>query len=260
MVPYVDVHCHLDFQRIYEKLDEVMEKAKKNDVLIVTTGVNSVSNRLTLEIGQKFGMKVALGIYPMDALDREAKEGNDFDYVQELDFIRQNKDKIVAISEVGMDYFNGGETDSAKESQKEVFRKVIELSKEIKKPMIIHSRKAERDVVDILEEMDVDPDLVVMHCFSGRKSLIKRGIENKWNFTVPTNIVRNESFQSMVKNIDIKKLFCETDSPWLSPFGRDEMNEPANVIESYKEIARIKGLTLEEVRNMIYMNYQRVFL
>ena len=99
---------------------------------------------------------------------------------------------------------------------------------------------------------------IIMHCFSGRKSLVMRIVDNGWFLTIPTNVVRSLQFQENAKIAPITQLFCETDSPYLSPY-RDQSNEPAFVIESYKKIAEIKNMDINEVTNNIYMNWQRIF-
>ena len=97
-----------------------------------------------------------------------------------------------------------------------------------------------------------------MHCFCGKKSLVKKIIGNGWFLTAPTSIVRSTQFQENVKLCPITQLFCETDSPYLSPY-KEKTNEPAFVIESYKKIAEIKNMDVIEVINSIYMNWQKIF-
>ena len=97
-----------------------------------------------------------------------------------------------------------------------------------------------------------------MHCFCGKKALVKRIIDNGWYLTAPTSIVRSTQFQENALMVPITQLFAETDAPYLSPF-KDRRNEPAFVRESYKKIAEIKGMELSEVTNNIWMNWQRVF-
>ncbi len=251
---FIDVHCHLDFEGLIERLDEVIENAKKAGLkAILTSGVNPETNRKILEIASKYDIvKCSFGLYPMDALMREINEENKFDVDEELQFLVDNKDKFVSIGEVGLDYKNGKD----KVMQKGVFEKVLDAAKKIDKTVIIHSRKAELDALDILESFDMKK--VIMHCFSARKHLIKRAYDLGYYFSIPTNVVRLQQFQDMVKEIDINHLFCETDAPFLSPF-KDKRNEPAFVVESYKKIAEIKGLTLEEVKNNIWMNFQKMF-
>lgn len=253
MTLLVDVHCHLDFKGLVERLDEIIENAKKAGLkAIISSGITPETNKKVLEIASKYDIvKPSFGLYPMDALEREGKE-NKFDVDKELEFWQKNKDKFISIGEVGLDYFNGKD----KVMQKSVFEKVLEIAKKLDKTVIIHSRKAELDAIDILESSGIKK--VIMHCFSGRKHLVKRAYDLGYYFSIPTNVVRLQQFQDMVKEIDINHLFCETDAPFLSPF-KDKINEPAFVFESYKKIAEIKGMTLEEVEKNVWMNFERLF-
>ena len=251
---FIDVHCHLDFEGIIERLDEVIANAKKAGLkTIITSGITPETNRKILEIAEKYDIvKASFGLYPIDALTRE--EGKtDFNVEEELKFWQKNKDRFISIGEVGLDYKNGKD----KVMQKAVFEKVLETAKKLKKPVIIHSRKAEEDAINILESSGYKK--VIMHCFSGKKNLVKRAYDLGYYFSIPTNVVRLQQFQEMVTEVDINHLFCETDAPFLSPF-KDKRNEPAFVIESYKKIAEIKGLTLEETKKNIWMNFQKLFL
>ena len=255
----IDAHSHLDHHLIAKNAEEIVQRAKAAGLkYIVSNGINPETNRKCLELSEKYPMiKCAMGLYPKSALKKETESGEypmgfgDFDTDGEISFIRKHKNKIVAISEVGLD-FVGGEV----KEQIEDFEKMIKLAKELNKPVVVHSRKAEQKAIEVLEGFNYKK--VVMHCFCGKKSLIKRASDNNWFFTVPTVVVRSHQFQDLVKNVGISQLFCETDSPYLSPY-KEKMNEPAFVIESYKKIAEIKNMEMIEVVNNIYMNWQRVF-
>ncbi len=254
MTLFIDVHCHLDFKGLVERLDEIIANAKKAGLnTIITSGITPETNKKVLEISSKYDIvKPSFGLYPMDALRREEGKENKFDVDKELEFWKKNKDKFISIGEIGLDYKNGKD----KEMQKQVFENILETAKKINKPVIIHSRKAELDALDILESSGIKK--VVMHCFSGRKHLVKRAYDLGYYFSIPTNVVRLQQFQDMAREIDINHLFCETDAPFLSPF-KDKINEPSFVIESYKKVAEIKNLTLEEAEKNIWMNYQKLF-
>ena len=136
--------------------------------------------------------------------------------------------------------------------QEFAFREFLMLAKELEIPAIIHSRKAEQDVIRIIKEINYKK--VVLHCFTGKKSLIK---DYKGYFSIPAIILRSTHFQQLVKIVPLTRLLTETDSPYLSPF-KDKPNEPANVVLTVKKIAEIKGI--EEPEKIIFMNYQRLFL
>ena len=124
------------------------------------------------------------------------------------------------------------------------------------KPMIVHSRKAEQQVIDILESSKVKD--VVLHCFSGKKKLVKKGVDLGYMFGVPATVVRNSQFQMNVELIPITQLLTETDAPYLSPVA-GERCEPRDVLGAVKKIAELKGMDEEEVGNSVFMNYQRLF-
>ncbi|MEK6922698.1 MAG: TatD family hydrolase, partial [Nanoarchaeota archaeon] len=150
---YVDVHCHLDHQAYLQDLDKVIENCRKNKIIAVSCGVNKDSNRKVLEISKKYNdiVKAALGIFPFDAIgiSRDSSYSGEmpekFDPNEEIEFIRKNKDNIVAISEVGLDK---SIPNHQIEKQQKIFQKIISLSEKIKKPLIVHSRKAELECIE----------------------------------------------------------------------------------------------------------------
>lgn len=256
----IDIHSHLDHCFFNEDREKAVENAKKANVkVIVTSGINPETNRKALELAKKFDIvKASLGIYPVKVLQKEIEAGdfplkpNVFDIDEEISFIKKNKKEIAYIGECGLDYFL---IENEKE-QKELFLKMIELAEKIKKPILIHSRKAEEDCVEMLESSKLKK--IIMHCFTGKKKLVKRIRNNGWFMTIPTCVVRSQQFQDICREVPITQLFCETDSPYLSPF-KEKRNEPAFVAESYKKLAEIKKMDFTEVVNNVWMNWQRVF-
>ncbi len=282
----IDVHCHLDHCYFKDDLNRVIDNAKKANVkIILTAGINPETNRKVLEIAKKYDVvKPCLGIYPVQYNENNDRKTNDaklinydkkiknngnnnignknnvknnnlskIDIDEEIDFIKKNKNKIVAIGEVGLDYF--WIKDNINE-QKKLFQRMILLAEKLNKPIIVHSRKAEQDCIEMLQSSKLKK--IIMHCFSGKKSLVKKAVDNNWFLTAPTCIVKSAQFQENVKLTPITQLFCETDAPYLSPFS-NKRNEPALVIESYKKLAEIKDMELKEVINNIWMNWQKVF-
>ncbi|MFH1769950.1 MAG: TatD family hydrolase [archaeon] len=246
----VDVHAHLEFENYDEDRDEVIEKNKEAGVVaIVCNGTSPKGNRKVLEISEKYDIiKAAFGFYPI-----ECETAADGEVDEEIDFIRENKNKIIAIGEVGLDKKH----DENFEKQKECFVKFIELSKELNKPIIVHSRQAEIETIELLEKHGAKK--VVMHCFSGKRRLIEMIIKNGWCVSIPANVGRNQQFQGMVDMCPLKQLLTETDSPFLVHDATIERNEPRFIAESLKVIAEIKGLEVEEMEKIIYSNYQRLF-
>ena len=261
----IDIHSHLDHAYFKDDIDKVIENAKKSDVkVILTAGLNPETNRKTLELAKKYSIvKACLGIYPIQTLQKDIEMGNlplkknKFDLDEELRFIEKNKKNIAAIGEVGLDY----SLIQNKSEQQKDFEKIISLAEKINKPIIVHSRKAEEDAIDMLKSSKLKK--IVMHCFTGKKHLVKKIVDNNWFLTAPTSIARSAQFQENAKIIPVTQLFCETDAPYLSPFKSQDKefsrNEPAFIIESYKKVAEIKGMELKEVVNNIWMSWQRVF-
>ncbi len=263
----IDVHCHLTHDYFKDKLDAVLKRAEKAGLkAIVVSGVNPPANREVLALAKKNPklIKASLGIYPIDALGIQPEGAGmthhkgPIDLEKEFNFIEQNLDKIACIGEVGMD-FHWADKDKTYPQQADNFRKIIRFAIKIKKPIVIHSRKAEEECLQILEEEIKNQEIpVIQHCFSGRKSLMTKGAELGHYFSIPPVIIKSFNFQTLVKKVPLTQLLTETDAPWLSPY-KDQMNEPAFVVESIKQIARIKELSEEEVTDQIWKNYQKIF-
>jgi len=226
----IDVHAHLDWKDFESELDDIVKRAENAGVkVIISAGIDSKSNKKVLEIAEKYEIvKAALGLYPPDALARETnselisefKSDINSHVDEELKFIETNKDKIIAIGEIGLDFLS---KKSDLKLQMETFVKQLKLAKKLDLPVIVHSRKAEADVVNILEKEGMKK--VVMHCFCGKKRLIKKAIELGWYFSIPTNVVKSQQFQDMVEMIPLQQILTETDSPFLSPY-QGMKNEP----------------------------------
>ena len=258
----VDVHAHLDFPEFEKDLPEVLERAEKAGVKhVICQGVHHESNVNVLKLAKKFPVcKAALGIYPLNPKNVKVDDEYNFDFdrssekafEETLEFIKSKKEEIVAIGEVGIDLkFSTDEKQQVKN-----FENIIALSEKIKKPLIIHSRKAESLILDILESSSIkEADL---HCFSGKKKLVKRAVDLGLTFSIPANVVRSPQFQMNVELIPITQMLTETDAPYLSPEpGR--RCEPRDVLGAVKKIAEIKKMDVEEAANNIFMNYQRLF-
>ena len=245
---FVDVHAHLQDKR-FKDISSVIGRAAENGIgIIISNGLDKESNLEVLELSKKFtAVKSALGLYPLEALKLPEKELN-----AQLAFIKKNKNKIVAIGEVGMDYLHSDE----KEKQKEIFSRIIKLALEISKPLIVHSRRAEEDTIRLLEENKASK--VVMHCFTGSMKLVKRIEKNRWFLSIPCTVVRDEHFQKIVEEVSLNHLLTESDAPYLSPV-QGQINEPANIAKSIEKIAEIKGMVKEEAENNIFLNYRRLF-
>ena len=307
MAKYIDVHAHLESARFKDDIDLVVKRAAAEDVLIVQSGTNNLTNRESLEISKKYGTLCSFGIYPIDGIaaefdglsDDSTRESPKFGLDSELEWIFEHKDDCVLIGEVGLDFKVVECSNEMKEAQIKNFEKIIEFAKEIGKPILIHSRGAELECIELLEKYGLgrgsgsgekdsgekdsgEKDLeapkgvppaqmasqnfkserrdkvgIIMHCFSGKKALIRRCAENGWFMSVPPVITRLQHFETLVGLVPLNQLLTETDSPYLSCVA-GKRNEPVNVKVSVKEIARIKELSEDEVKTQIYENAKKL--
>ena len=253
MIPLADVHCHLDAKEFEPDLLQVLEHAKDAGLAaILVNGTNPASNRRILTLAKEHALiKAVLGFYPDDAVTQGMGAVQ-----QELAFIQEHARDIVGLGEVGLDLHH--DTDKGHFAMmKETFILFARLSKKLDKPLIVHSRKAEQETIEILETESAKK--AVFHCFGGSKKLALRVIKNGWYLSIPSNVSRSQQFQDFVKEFPLSQLLTETDAPFLSVKGKGDRSEPADIAQSVKTIAELKGLTVEETANQLYMNYQRLF-
>ena len=260
---FIDCHTHLDSERYGDEVDLIVERAKKaGAVTIITSGVNPSSNRKVLEFSKKYDIvKCSFGLYPVDSIadkiddlgDDVARYVEKFDVETELKWIEENIESCVAIGEIGLDDKILPDTLPL---QEKVFIKALRLAKKLDKTVVIHSRKAEARAIEIMEEEGMKK--VMMHCFQGKKSLIKKCVELGWFFSIPAVIKRLDHFKMMAEIVPIENLVTETDAPYLSPVA-GERNESMNVIVTIKEIARIKEMKEEDVAKKMFNNAKRLF-
>ncbi len=252
----VDVHCHLDLYPDFVEgefdLDAFIRQQEAAGVkAIITNGVKPDSNRKVLALAKEYPIvKASLGFYPTHIQEFSAEE-----FAAELRFIEGHKDEIVALGEIGLDKY-GGDADFAQ--QKDALIQLVELAKKLDKPILVHSRKAEEETIELLEQLGHKK--IVMHCFTGKKKLVQRIIDNGWYLSIPCTVVKLQQFQDMVKAMPFSRILTETDGPLLSPFPEVRPNESRFVAESIRKIAELKGLDPEEAANQVFMNYQTLFL
>jgi TatD DNase family protein len=243
----VDVHAHMD---LIGNLDHAIQKCRENNFYaVISNGTNLNDNQKVLDISKKYGViKSALGFYPdeVDFLDES-------DIEESFSFIKKNIRKLTAIGEIGLDFSN---KDSNKKKQIDVFNTCIELAEKNKLPIIVHSRKAELEITEILESSSIKK--VVMHCFSGNFKLIKRLYEKNFSFSIPCIINRSEHFQKIVKEINLDNILTESDAPFLSPFP-DKKNKPYFIKNTINEISKIKNLDNKIIEDTILENYKKMF-
>jgi TatD DNase family protein len=244
-----DTHAHLCDPVFDADLEEVLERAKAVGITaIIAVGENMADAEKNLALAARNPIVcAAAGLYPTHL---------DLDLAGKMrDFIRNHRSRLVAIGEVGLDYWVVKE-EPALEIQREIFRSFIDLSLEMKLPLNVHSRSAGRHAVTVLLECAARK--VQMHAFDGKVSAAMPAVEAGYFFSIPPSIVRSEQKQKLVKRLPLSSLLIETDSPVLGPTARDR-NEPANAVIALKTIAELKGVHEKEVIEAVEENFRRLY-
>lgn len=245
---FTDTHCHIS-KEYYDDIDSVIKRAKdKNITKMIVNGANYESNKETLELATKYeGINAAIGFHPEDI------EKFDDSMLQQIE---QNVDNIVAIGEIGLDYHYEPYDRSA---QKELFEKQLKLAEKYSLPVIIHSRDATEDTINILKKYPTVTGS--LHCFSG--SLETAKIYLKMGYKLGFGGVltfKNAKLKEVLKGITLNDIFLETDSPYLAPEPvRGTQNEPSNVAYIAEFIAKEYGITLEELSAVTEENVHNTF-
>lgn len=261
---YVDVHTHLTHQHFAGDLPEVVERARIAGLgAIVVNGLEPESNRQVLKLAEAYELvKPALGIYPVDGVSELLDETfplkvRSFDVSSEISFIREMafSGKLHAIGECGLDaYWLKEETFKYQEN---VFEELLEIAIQADIPVIIHSRKRERRVIEILQAAGAKR--VDFHCYGGRtKWAIQVATEYGWCFSIPANAAVNPAFQILLKELPEECLLTETDAPYLAPV-RKTRNEPENVVHTINLLAQIRGWEIRKAKAVVWANYLRLF-
>lgn len=241
----IDVHAHLDYFS-EEKIKEIIKGAKKNNIkVIVNNSLNLESCKKSIEFSKKYSViKAAVGIYPEEKVLR--KELEEF-----KKFVSKNKKQIFAIGEIGMDFKYGED----KKLQENAFVYQLKIAEKLKVPAIIHTRKAEKEVIGILKNLKGKN---ILHAFHGKLKLADAAVKIGCYFSIPTNIVHSEHFQKLVKILPPERVLTETDAPYLSPY-KDRKNEPEFIKESIKVISNIWEKSVKETERQIEENFNRIF-
>jgi len=240
----VDTHTHICDSSFDADRGEVLKKASAAGVgAIIAVGENIADARRNIELADRYSMiRPAAGLYPT-ILDQNQAE-------QMRSFIRNERARLVAIGEVGLDFWVVKE-EPQKELQKEILKGFINLSKELDLPLNIHSRSAGRHAVALLLENGATR--IQMHAFDGKASAALTAVEAGFFFSIPPSVVRSRQKQKLVKHLPLTCLLVETDSPVLGPDPK-QRNEPANVTIAIKTIAELKGIAEEAVIDAVSKN------
>ncbi len=251
MYKLVDTHAHLEQ---IEDLQAALARAREVGVsAIITAGSNYDSSRWALQVSSKRKqcdpkVYATIGVHPL-SLDPSKID-------RALGFIRKNVDKAVGVGEIGLDYwFKDVRKDpDKKELQKRLFKNLLEIAKEHGKPVVVHSRGAWKDCLEMVREAKVER--AVFHWFSGPLDVLESIIKEKYYISATPAAAYSKEHRAAIQNTPIENILLETDSPVVY---QGKTSEPAHVISSLNEVAALKGMEKEAVANKTSRNAVELF-
>jgi TatD DNase family protein len=247
----IDTHAHLDE---IENLEQVVAQAKVAGLeAIIAVGQDLKSNVRTLEIAAQYPGFVypALGLHPWNIREAEVDTN--------LDFIKANISKAVAVGEVGLDYHKRVREGADKDLQKRVLLELLKIAEDNRKPACIHSRYAWRDAFDLVREAGLEK--AVFHWYTGTSSVLRDIISGGYDISVTPAVSYHEEHRRAVKETPLEQLLLETDSPVTYARGREGefKASPADTMRSLKGAAELKGLNEAELAEITTRNAKRLF-
>ena len=235
----IDTHCHLYYDNLFENLDQVLGRARDQGVTkFICVGTNLSDSKKSLTISNKYeGVFASVGIHPHDSKDAPDN------FVEEIYDLMKHKN-IVALGEMGLDYFRNL---SEPKIQKRVFRAQLGIAKTLNKPVILHNRDADNDLLKILSEY---PDVKgIAHCFSSTLEVAERLVSLGYFISFSGNITyKNSHLPQVARKVPLNRLLIETDCPFLSPHPhRGKTNEPSRVRLVAEKLAEIHSMPLKRM-------------
>lgn len=249
----IDTHCHIYYDDFKQDWSEMLERAEAAGVKgMVVVGADAASSQQAVEIAASHPtIFCTVGIHPHDA------EGADETTILALEKLARTTAKCVAIGEIGLDFYRNH---SPREDQERIFRRFLQMARELDKPVVIHDRDAHDETLAMIREAGVTTG--VMHCFSGDLDFARQCIDQGLHLSIPGTITypSNEQLREVVRNVPLERLLLETDCPYLSPVPhRGKRNEPAYTRITAEKVAELRGLTVEDVGRITTMNAGRLF-
>ena len=251
-----DSHCHLDYPKLYDQLDDIVKRAEYNQVKYLLTICTTLESfeRIKLIITKYKNIYGTFGIHPHES---EKYPQVDSKFILN---IKNKHNKIIGIGETGLDfYYNHSE----KEIQKKSFIEHISAASQLNIPIIVHSRNAEVDTYEILKSESKNSNLkVLIHCFTGSRDFAKKLIDLNFYISVSGIITFKKSTElaDTVSSIPMENLLVETDSPYLAPLPyRGKDNEPSYIIHTVEKLSQIKKLPNESIVINTTNNFMKLF-
>lgn len=252
---FIDVHAHLNDDKLIENVEQILEDASKVGVKkVICCGYDEKSSIVALELSKKFDCIYAcIGMHPHDSKY----------YTEEFENwikLNHNDSKVVAIGEIGLDYHYDL---SPRETQKEIFVRQIRLASELKLPIVIHTREAIADTLQILKEnKQFLNNKILFHCYNASLEITKELLkfDSYFSFGGTITFKNATNLVEVVKFIPLDRILLETDCPYLAPQPlRGSVNEPKNIPLIAEKLAEIKGVNIETISKQTLNNTKKFF-
>lgn len=251
MSKIIDTHTHIYDKQFEEDFDDVIDRIENQLEGIVSIGFDLESSQKSVELAKKYNfVHAVVGVHPVDI-----SKYND-EVEKEIEKLALNEEKVVAIGEIGLDYHWMADP---KEVQAEGFRKQMALAEKVKKPVVIHTREALQDTLDILAEF---PNVGgILHCYPGSYEAVKPFLDRYFLGVGGTlTFKNNKKTKELVEVLPLEKIVIETDCPYLTPVPfRGKRNEPIYTSYVAEEIAKIKNISVEEVIKVTTENAKKIY-
>ncbi len=251
---FIDSHCHINFPELADNLDEILANMRANQVstaLCVSVDLEKFPQILSMA-EQHDNIYASVGVHPDHELEDEPTQS---------ELVRlADHPKVVAIGETGLDYFR---LQGDLEWQRTRFRTHIRAAVECNKPLIIHTRSASADTLRLMQEEGAHRAGGVMHCFTESLEVALAAIEMNFyiSFSGIVTFKKALELKEVASRIPLERMLIETDSPYLAPVPfRGKLNQPSYVKHVAEEIAKLRGITVEEVGEATSANFSRLFL
>ena len=250
-----DSHAHYDDEKFNLDRDNLIQEIHKLGVeKIVSAGYSLESSKQAIELSKKYDFIYATcGISPNDI------EGITEEHLQEICNLAKENKKVVAIGEIGLDYYWNKEN---KDEQKAIFIKQIEIANELDLPIVIHTREAVMDTIDILKNKIKCNKKGVFHCCPLNIELVKEALKLGFFISMagPITFKNSKNADEIIKYIPLDKILIETDSPYLSPEPlRGTRNNSSNLKYMVEKIAKVKNICVDDVEKITYNNTCKIF-
>jgi len=250
---FFDSHAHYNDEKFEFDRKEILDKIYNDGITKITcAGYNVESSKFAVEISKQYDFLYATaGISPNDIDDAKLED------IEKIREIAKNE-KVVAIGEIGLDYYWNKEN---KENKKEFFIKQIELANELNLPIVIHCRDAVMDILDILKNRICPNKKGIFHCCMLNKELIKEAVKLGFYISFSGNITfKTAKPEDAINEVPLDKILIETDSPYLSPEPfRGKRNDSRNVKLVAQKIAEIKQMSIEKISEITYKNAKKIY-